>query len=201
LPAGGGLQLACLVGGTLLGFVLLRRRKPKEKEAEGPAPTEERDPEGEASFEDLLSRAAYPIQGRGELLESLGGAGSLVSIGERRLPAEEVADRCLTRSRSFASPEEVLQAFQRSSWAATILSSVNLLPFPIRDLNELRDRLKGRFVDGAPALDLLPRLNLPIGTPSELLSQLLKARGEWHPEDAGEDQPQAQAPEGTDGTG
>ncbi len=129
-----------------------------------------RDPEPEpGGLGEILEGARFPISSRKQMLAALSGKKRKISTDLGPLPAVEIADRCFSRSDSFSNREQVIRALATSTWKGVIMDSIQMMPFPVEEDRELRRRLKGRFINGRPAEELVDGLDYPISNPSQLL--------------------------------
>lgn len=204
-----GLSMACV---GLLGISFLRRRPKKEEPPDDPKPIEEEPeavavPARTADIDALLSQIRYPLTDRERLVKALGGEDAEVEIGiSRALPAGEVADRCFSIAQRFASKGQVLDALDRASWITSVMSSVNMVPFPLRSPSDLPKGLTRGYIEGIRVKDLLDRLKFPIENASDLLSDLSEARfgrtgsGDDKRQDASQTEPDGLLEEEGDGS-
>ncbi len=180
-PLGLAISVVCL---GLVAFSFLRRRPKKGKVKVDSEPIErvvEDDPAPpqDVGIDVLLSGVRYPLTERAKLVKALGGEDAEVEIGKSRgLPAGEVADRCFSISGKFQSKAHVLEALDRSSWITSVMSSVNMMPFPLRSISDAPRGLMRGYIEGVKVKDLVDRLEFPIENPSDLLTELSQARFE-----------------------
>ena len=174
-----GLSVACV---GLVGISFLRRRPKKEEPPDDPKPVEKEAepmavPARDADMDALLSQIRYPLTDRERLVRALGGEDAEVEIGiSRALPAGEVADRCFSIAQRFTSKGQVLDALDKASWITSVMSSVNMVPFPLRSPSDVPKRLARGYIEGVRVKDLLDRLRFPIENAADLLSDLSDAR-------------------------
>ncbi len=183
MVAGIGVSVACI---GLIAFSFLRRKPKKEPEeekaAKDPTPIEEwveigPAPHGGTDIDGLLSQVKYPLAERGRLVKALGGEDAEVEIGiSRSLPAGEIADRCFSMASKFPSKGKVLEALDRASWITSVMSNVNMAPFPLRSTTDLPKGLARGYIEGVKVKDLLDRMRFPIENASDLLAELSEAR-------------------------
>ena len=171
------LSIACI---ALVAFSFLKRGS-KESTEEVPPVREETDapapPEEDLGIDGLLSRARYPLTERAALVRAIGGEDAEIDVGGSHiLPGGEFADRVFSLARRFQSKADVLQAFDKSSWITYVMSTVNMVPFPLRSASDFPKGLARGYIEGVKVEELLGGLQFPVENASDLLIELSDAR-------------------------
>ncbi len=92
------------------------------------------------------------------------------------MPAEEIADLCFSEAPIFHDADHLRLAITRSSWVRVITRRMNFQWFPIHGPGRLGVLIGEVSVEGVKARDLLPRIQYPVDSVSDLLEKLVQAR-------------------------